>query len=88
MFSGRVEECQSGPPDEVDLMEEERRKERIRAARHRKFQTVRDIIRALERMDAGMFGVCEKCGNKISTSRLTAIPTASLCTHCEAETVM
>jgi DnaK suppressor protein len=43
---------------------------------------LRQIDDALERMDAGTFGECERCGNDISPGRLKAMPTAALCIEC------
>jgi len=46
-------------------------------------QNVRDlqqkIDRALERIDAGTFGVCERCGKPIEKARVKALPYVSLC---------
>ena len=41
-----------------------------------------DVERALARIDAGTYGVCERCGQKISVGRLEARPTATLCIDC------
>ncbi len=44
------------------------------------------VRNALGRMEAGTYGVCEKCGASIDTGRLKAMPTATLCITCkEAE---
>ncbi len=40
------------------------------------------INRALERMHAGQYGHCEKCGQSIDTGRLQAVPFATLCIRC------
>lgn len=44
---------------------------------------VRDLLqkieRALERMDAGTYGVCERCGKPIPKTRIKALPYADLC---------
>ena len=47
-------------------------------------QAVEDIDRALRRMDAGTFGVCERCGKKIAVARLEALPFAALCIECKS----
>ena len=41
-----------------------------------------DVERALARIDAGTYGICERCGQKISVGRLEARPTATLCIDC------
>ena len=45
-------------------------------------EVVADIRAALERLDTGRYGVCERCGQPISVERLEAIPHARLCVHC------
>jgi DnaK suppressor protein len=42
-----------------------------------------DILKALERIEAGTYGKCERCGNEIPVERLEAIPTATLCVSCK-----
>ncbi|RZU37957.1 TraR/DksA family transcriptional regulator [Streptomyces sp. BK022] len=39
--------------------------------------------RALERMDAGTYGLCENCGNPIGKARMQAFPRATLCVECK-----
>lgn len=43
-----------------------------------------DVDRALERMDTGDYGVCERCGREISVARLEARPMSVLCVECAA----
>ncbi|WP_028647769.1 TraR/DksA C4-type zinc finger protein [Nocardiopsis sp. CNT312] len=47
----------------------------------------RDLLakseRAIERMDAGTYGVCESCGRAIGKARLQAFPRATLCVTCK-----
>ena len=40
------------------------------------------IEAALDRLAAGTFGICAKCGEPISTGRLAAVPHAALCEEC------
>lgn len=44
---------------------------------------VRDLLkkiqRALDRIDAGTFGICERCGKPIEKARIKALPYAGLC---------
>jgi DnaK suppressor protein len=42
-----------------------------------------DVERALSKMDAGTYGVCERCGGAISLERLEALPWAVLCIDCK-----
>jgi DnaK suppressor protein len=39
--------------------------------------------RALHRIDAGTYGMCESCGNAIGKARLQAFPRATLCVTCK-----
>jgi len=47
----------------------------------------RDLLiqneRAIERMDAGTYGICESCGKPIGKARLQAFPRATLCVPCK-----
>ena len=45
-------------------------------------QVLKAIDGALERIDAGRFGICETCGQPISEERLEAIPYATQCIDC------
>ncbi|HZI38707.1 MAG TPA: TraR/DksA C4-type zinc finger protein [Acidimicrobiia bacterium] len=47
-------------------------------------QAVEEIDRALRRMDAGSYGICERCGKKIAVARLEALPFAALCIECKS----
>lgn len=48
---------------------------------------VRDLIdqmrRAIQRIDDGNYGTCERCGNPIEAARLKALPHALLCMDCK-----
>ena len=44
---------------------------------------LRDVGRAIAKMDAGTYGTCERCGSAISADRLEAIPWAILCIDCK-----
>ena len=43
----------------------------------------RQVIEALERLDGGIFGLCQKCGGPIGKERRDALPYASNCVRCE-----
>jgi RNA polymerase-binding transcription factor len=45
---------------------------------------LRKIEAALERLDAGKYGVCERCGRPINPRRLEALPYVTLCVDCQA----
>jgi len=44
---------------------------------------LRDVERALAKMDVGTYGLCERCGRPISPERLEALPWAILCISCK-----
>jgi DnaK suppressor protein len=44
---------------------------------------LRDVERALVKMESGGYGTCERCGNPISPERLEALPWAVLCIDCK-----
>ena len=46
---------------------------------------MKDIDRALERLDKGKYGICEACGAKIPDGRLEAKPEASYCVEHEPQ---
>ena len=45
-----------------------------------------DIGTAIERLDAGSYGYCERCGDAIAAQRLAARPAARRCIGCAAAT--
>ncbi|MFO7652847.1 MAG: TraR/DksA C4-type zinc finger protein [Candidatus Krumholzibacteriia bacterium] len=46
---------------------------------------LREIDDALQRIEDGTFGICEKTGKPINKARLKAIPTARLCIEAQEE---
>ena len=46
---------------------------------------VEAVDRALERLDEGTYGTCERCGNPIPEARLEALPTARFDAACQSE---
>jgi DnaK suppressor protein len=45
---------------------------------------VEEIERALNKIDNGTYGVCEKCGREIPRARLKVLPHAPLCVQCKS----
>jgi DnaK suppressor protein len=45
--------------------------------------TLRDVDHALDRMEAGTYGTCERCREPIGEERLDALPAARLCIGCK-----
>jgi DnaK suppressor protein len=50
----------------------------VRQVRHH----LTEIDAAIERVDAGTYGVCERCGAPIGDARLEALPAARRCIGC------
>jgi len=46
-------------------------------------KTLRDINKALERIEAGTYGKCAYCGQEIAEERLMARPTSNACVDCK-----
>lgn len=44
--------------------------------------SIKEVQHALERLDNGTYGECEKCGEPINIARLEALPAAPLCINC------
>ena len=44
---------------------------------------IRQVERALERLESGGYGWCENCGAAIPAERLAAFPSATLCVTCK-----
>jgi DnaK suppressor protein len=45
-------------------------------------ETLGDIDNALEKIDKGTYGICERCGKPVGEDRLAAMPAARLCIQC------
>jgi DnaK suppressor protein len=43
------------------------------------------IDRALEKCNAGTYGICDLCGKGIEVGRLEALPSACLCLSCKSQ---
>ena len=46
-------------------------------------KVIHRIDAAIEKVDAGTFGMCEVCGKKIAKARLKIVPYAELCVPCQ-----
>jgi DnaK suppressor protein len=44
---------------------------------------ITQVERALDRLEDGSYGWCERCGNPIPVERLAAFPSATLCVSCK-----
>ena len=48
----------------------------------KEFEKLRLVEEAIEKLDAGQYGICLECEELISEERLTVIPFASYCVDC------
>jgi RNA polymerase-binding transcription factor DksA len=67
---------------EGDAMSIERERDLAMSAQAR--LAIDDIDRALAKIDAGTYGICERCHQPIMKARLKALPHASLCVQCKS----
>lgn len=47
-------------------------------------ESLNEVEHALQKYEAGTYGLCDSCGQAIEQARLEAIPQASLCLSCKA----
>ena len=47
-------------------------------------ESLDEVEHALQKYEAGTYGLCDSCGKPIEQARLEAIPQASLCLNCKA----
>jgi RNA polymerase-binding transcription factor len=47
-------------------------------------ESLNEVEHALQKYEAGTYGLCDSCGQPIERARLEAIPQASLCLKCKA----
>jgi len=72
-------------PDEIDLASSEYAQSMVFRLRDREKFLLQKIDRALQRVEDGSFGICERCEEDISPKRLEARPVTSLCIRCKEE---
>jgi len=72
-------------PDPIDRASLEADRNFILRIRERERKLIAKIEKALERVENGTFGICERCGEEISEERLKARPVTTLCIECKEE---
>jgi len=53
--------------------------------RDRERKLIAKMREAIQRIDAGTYGICTSCGGDISDKRLTARPVTTLCIDCKTK---
>ena len=71
-------------PDPTDRASMESNRNFILRIRDRERKLIAKIEEALRRLDDGVYGICEECGEKISAARLKARPVTTLCIDCKS----
>jgi DnaK suppressor protein len=70
-------------PDDLDRIQHASERDYAMGNLERNSNRLREVRTALERMDAGTFGVCAGCEENINLKRLAAVPWASACIVCQ-----
>ena len=72
-------------PDPTDRASMESNRNSMLRMRDRERKLIFKIQEALERLEAGEYGICEECGEEIGTARLQARPVTTLCIQCKSD---
>jgi DnaK suppressor protein len=70
------------PQDTLDRCLVDSSKELLLILSNEQRGRLRVIDRALQRIDAGTFGICAACGDEISSKRLEVVPWTEFCVKC------
>ena len=70
-------------PDPTDRASMESDRNFTLRIRDRERRLIGKIQEALHRIEEGSFGICEECGEDISSERLEARPVTTLCIECK-----
>lgn len=75
-------------PDEIDQASAEYTQSFIFRLRDREKYYLSKVQKALGKIEAGTFGICEACEEPITPKRLEARPVTNLCIRCKEEQEM
>ena len=84
-LSGEIHVDPDDFPDEIDVASSEMNLAFQGRLRERELGLINKIEQALQKIEDGVFGECESCGEPISLKRVEARPVAKLCIDCKAE---
>jgi DnaK suppressor protein len=79
--SPRTRDSEGG--DDCDIASSDRERELRLRLSERDRQKLKEIEEALDRIEEGTFGSCERCGDKIPFGRLKVMPSATVCIACK-----
>lgn len=71
-------------PDPTDRAALETDRNYTLRIRDRERKLIMKIREALDRIEAGTYGICEVCGGEISEKRLLARPVTTMCIQCKS----
>lgn len=72
-------------PDPTDRASAEENRNFELRIRDRERKLLSKIKAAIERINGGTYGICERCDEEISIKRLEARPVTTLCVKCKTE---
>lgn len=72
-------------PDLGDQASAETERSFMLRLRGREQRLLKKIEDAIDRIDNGVFGICDKCGGKIDIRRLEARPVTTMCIECKTQ---
>ena len=76
---------ESSYTDSIDQASADTDKSLALQIKNRERDILWQIDEALKRIEDGVFGECEKCGEAIAEARMKANPSTTLCIDCKAE---
>ncbi|MEW6443567.1 MAG: TraR/DksA family transcriptional regulator [bacterium] len=79
----RTTEAEGG--DVCDIASSDRERELRLRLNERERQKLKQIEDALERIEEGTFGICDRCGEKIPFGRLKVMPSTTVCVACKTK---
>ncbi len=71
-------------PDPIDRAPEREEAGRLAQLSEVERVEISEIDAALDRIESGQYGSCERCGGAIGNNRLRALPETRLCLDCSA----
>ncbi|MEU7486302.1 TraR/DksA family transcriptional regulator [Streptomyces sp. NPDC042319] len=85
-IAGLMRDSSDSTGDEADTGSKNITREHEMALASNAREMLLQTERALERLDAGTYGLCENCGKAIGKARMQAFPRATLCVECKQKT--
>jgi len=84
-LEGRAGIAIQSSPDELDQIQLAAERDWMVRSLDRSTSLLKLARAALERIEAGSFGICEECEEEIHPRRLKAVPWAACCVRCQEQ---